>query len=180
MRSASARGNLAGGNTSQDLFNYGADYQNRQSGSYIDRLTQAGQNYGTGVAGQASGLGLQGAASQSLGSGLSSLAQTFGQNGANIYGTASGQQTQFGQGVAGIQQIAGNALMENNNNLAQSQNAASANAIGGLMGLASMFAKPAGTAVSALSGSPTGGANVSPYANNPLLSTANKFASLFS
>ena len=179
LRSASARGNLAGGNTSQDLYNYASDRQNQNAQSYINNLSTAGQNYATGVAGQASGLGLQGAASQAQGSGLAGLAQTFGQNAANISGTASGQQAQFGQGVAGIQQTAGNALMENNNNLAQSQNAASANAIGGLIGLASMFAKPAGTAVSALSGSPTGGANVSPYANNPLLSTANKFASLF-
>jgi hypothetical protein len=144
MRSASARGNLAGGNTSQDLFNYGADYQNKQAGSYINNLTTAGQNYGTGVAGQASGLGLQASASQGLGSGLSSLAQGFGQNSAGLYGLASNQQTQFGQGVAGIQQNAGNALMQNNNALAQSQNQASANLLGGILGGAQLLASPVG------------------------------------
>lgn len=130
LRSASARGNLAGGNTSQDLYNYASDRQNQNAQSYINNLSTAGQNYGAGIAGQAQGLGLQGAASQAQGSGLAGLAQTFGQNNANIYGTASGQQAQFGQGVAGIQTNAQNALVQNNNNLAQSQNQASANMIG--------------------------------------------------
>ncbi|KQQ39119.1 hypothetical protein ASF58_22770 [Methylobacterium sp. Leaf125] len=144
MRTASARGNLSGGNTSRDLFNYAADYQNKQAGNYINNLSTAGTNYATGAAGTAAGLGLQGAASQSLGSGLSSLAQSFGQNSAGLYGTASGQQAQFGQGVAGVQQNAGNALVQNNSALAASQNQASSNFLGGLLGLGQLAASPVG------------------------------------
>lgn len=144
MRSASARGMLAGGNTSRDLFEYGADYQNRQAGSYVDRLSQAGQNLATGVAGQASGLGLQGAAAQSTGSTLGSLAQSFGQNEANIFGTASGQQAQYGQGKAGLQTGAANAYVQNNSALAASQNQASSNLLGGILGLGQLAASPVG------------------------------------
>jgi hypothetical protein len=153
LRSASARGNLAGGNTSQDLYNYASDRQNQNAQSYINNLSTAGQNYATGVAGQASGLGLQGAASQSLGTGLASLGQTFGQNNASVYGTAAGQQAQFGQGVAGIQTNAQNALVQHNNNLAQSQNQASGNlinlgqnALGGLFNFAGNGGKLSGLA----------------------------------
>lgn len=144
MRSAAARGNLAGGNTSRDLFNYGADYQNKQSGSYIDRLSQAGQNYGVGAAGQAGGLALQGSTALSGGNTLAGLATGFGGAEASLYGTAAGQQTQFGQGVAGLQTNAAGQYVQNNNTLAASQSQASSNLLDTLGGAFTGFSKAGG------------------------------------
>jgi hypothetical protein len=82
------------------------------------------------LAGQAQGVAGLANASQNLGTQLGGLAQAYGQNQANVYGTAANQQAQFGNAVAGVQTNAANALVQNNNNLAQAQNQASANALG--------------------------------------------------
>lgn len=144
LRMASARGNLAGGNTSQDLFNYGADYQNKQVGNYIGNLSTAGTNYGTGAAGQAGGLALQGSTALSGGNTLAGLATAFGGAEAGLYGTAANQQTQFGQGVSGLQTGAAGQYVQNNNTLAASQSQASSNLLDTLGGAFTGFAKGGG------------------------------------
>ena len=114
LRSAAARGNLAGGNTSQDLFNYGADYQNKQAGNFLDRLTQAGSSYATGLAGQGAALTGQANAAQTYGSNLAGVLQGQGTalgalaNGLGV-NQASAAQT-LGSGQASASQNQGSAL----------------------------------------------------------------------
>lgn len=130
QRTAAARGGLAGGNTTAGILNTANGLASQGYQQYVNNLGNAASSYGTGLAGQAQGLAGQANASQNLGTQLASLGQTYGQNRANIYGTAAQQQVGFGQNVAGLQNSAANALVQNNNNLAQAQNQASANAIG--------------------------------------------------
>ncbi|MGX7706312.1 hypothetical protein [Methylobacterium sp. Gmos1] len=130
QRSAAARGGLAGGNATADILNTANGLASQGYQQYVNNLGNAASSYGTALAGQGQGLAAQANASQNLGTQLGSLGQTYGQNQANVYGTAANQQVQFGQGVAGLQMSAADALVKNNNNLAQAQNQASANAIG--------------------------------------------------
>jgi hypothetical protein len=130
QRSAAARGGLAGGNATADILATANGLANQGYQQYVSNLGNAATSYGTGLAGQAQGVAGLANASQNLGTQLGGLAQAYGQNQANVYGTAANQQAQFGNAVAGVQTNAANALVQNNNNLAQAQNQASANALG--------------------------------------------------
>ncbi|KMO39313.1 hypothetical protein VQ02_10255 [Methylobacterium variabile] len=113
---------------------------------YINNLGTAAQSYGTGLAGQGQGYAAQASAAQGLGTQLASLGQVNGQNQAGVYGTAAQQQAQFGQGVAGLQMSAADALVKNNNTLAQGQTQSSNNFLGALLGGASSVFGAAGKA----------------------------------
>lgn len=144
MRLASARGNLAGGNTTRDLFNYGADYQNKQSGDFLTRLSGLASNYGTGIAGQAAGLTGQAGASQAQGSALANLGQAYGQGMGGVYQYGAGLNAQAGNAAAGFNTDLAKLYTGNNNALAQSQNQASANFFGALLGTGNLLASPVG------------------------------------
>lgn len=130
QRTAAARGGLAGGNATADILRTATGLGNQAFQQYVTNLSNAATSYGTGLAGQAQGLAGQANASQAYGNTLAGLGQTYGQNMANVFGTASGQQANFGNAVAGLQTNAANQYVQNNNNLAQAQNQASANALG--------------------------------------------------
>ncbi|KMO22984.1 hypothetical protein [Methylobacterium indicum] len=146
QRSAAARGGLAGGNATTDILRTATGLADQNYQQYINNLGNAAQSYGTGLAGQGQGYLGQANAAQGLGTQLASLGQTFGQNQAGVYGTAAQQQAQFGQGVAGLQMSAADALVKNNNTLAQGQTQSSNNFLGALLGGASSVFGAAGKA----------------------------------
>ncbi|MDR7040507.1 hypothetical protein J2X36_005290, partial [Methylobacterium sp. BE186] len=144
QRLAAARGNLAGGNTTTDLLKYSQGLADQSYQQYTSNLGNAANSYATGLAGQAAGLTGQAGASQAFGSSLSALGTGLGSGQANIYGQAAGLLGQQGQSLAGVQTSLGSSLMANNNALAQSQNQASANFLGGLLGVGNLLASPVG------------------------------------
>ena len=149
QRSAAARGGLAGGNATADILRTATGLADQGWQSYIDNLKGGTGLYTQGITGRANALAGQASASQAQGGALGALGTGLGAGSAGIYGTASGQQTDFGRGVAGLQTGAAGQYVQNNNNLAQAQNQASANAIGlgqALLGGATNFVSGNGLA----------------------------------
>lgn len=144
MRTASARGGLAGGNTTADMLRFSTGLADQTYQQYVGNLGNAAQSYGTGLAGQAAGLGLQGQASQQQGGALAALGTGRGLAEAGLYGQGSAQQAQYGKDVSGLYTNATNAQVSNNNTLAASQSQASSNFLDTLGGALSGFSNMGG------------------------------------
>jgi hypothetical protein len=130
QRSAASRGGLAGGNATAGILNTATGLSNQEFQQYIN----ASNLYGQGIAGQAGALQGRAQASSNYGSSLAGLATGEGSALSGIYGQGANVQTSLGQGIAGLANSTTNALVQNNNNLAQSENAAGANILSGLLG----------------------------------------------
>lgn len=130
QRSAAARGGLAGGNATADILKTATGLADQGYQQYVNNLQNGSQFFTQGLAGQ--GGALQGAAnaSQNQGTALGNLGTSFGNNAGNLFTNAAAIENGFGQNVANLWGNATNALVQNNNNRAQAQNAASANLIG--------------------------------------------------
>lgn len=143
QRTAAARGGLAGGNTTADILKTATGLADQSWNQYVNNL-QNGSNFFTqGLAGQGSALQGQANASQNQGTALGNLGTSYGNNAGNLFTNAAAIENGFGQNVANLWGNATNALVQNNNNRAQAQNAASANMIGlgmnALSGLSKLF-----------------------------------------
>ena len=84
LRSASARGMLASGNTDADLMRLGTGLADQTYGSYLQRLTPLMNMYGTGVTGQAN------------------AATGYGNAGANMYSNMANSYMNEGNSRAGV------------------------------------------------------------------------------
>lgn len=157
QRTAAARGGLAGGNTTADILRTATGLADQNYQRYVSNLGNAANSYGTALAGQSQSLTGQASASQTYGTQLGALGMGQGQNMASEYNLGAGIQTALGSGVSNLQTNAANALVGNNNNLAQSENAAGANILNGALGVAGLFASPAGAAVGRAGGGSAGG-----------------------
>lgn len=146
QRSAAARGGLAGGNATADILKTATGLADQGYQQYVNNLGNAAQSYNTGLSGTASGLGLQANASQNYGTQLGSYDVGQGAAQANILGQGAGLQQNLGNAFNGMISNATNAYTNNNNALAQSENAAGANILGALVGLGQLGGKSAGTA----------------------------------
>jgi hypothetical protein len=102
MRSASAQGLLASGNTSADLAKYATGLADQTYGSYLSRLNPLMSMYGTGIAGQASGLTNQANLASGMGTNTANLHKGMGQDMANIYGQAGQTYLDEARSRAGI------------------------------------------------------------------------------
>lgn len=143
QRSAAARGGLAGGNATADILKTATGLADQGYQQYVNNLQNGSQFFTQGLAGQ--GSALQGAAnaSQNQGTALGNLGTSFGTNAGNLFTNAANIENGFGQNVSNLWSGATNALVQNNNNKAAAQNAASANMIGlgmnALSGLSKLF-----------------------------------------
>lgn|GEM_PF-4131369 len=160
QRSAASRGGLAGGNATAGILNTATGLADQAYGQFVNRLGQGAQAYGQGLAGQGGALQGQAQASSNYGSGLANLATGRGSSLSGILGSAAGVQTGLGQGIAGLTNSTTNALVQNNNNLAQSENAAGANILSGLLGVGSLLAGTGGSAAGGVAGAARGGGNL--------------------
>lgn len=129
QRSAAARGGLAGGNTTSDILKTATGLADQGWNSYINNLKGGSDYYTTALAGQGQGLSAQAQASQNQGAALGALGTGLGTGQAGLYGQGATTQTALGQNLANLQLGGANAMVSNNNNLAQAQNQASANFI---------------------------------------------------
>lgn len=146
QRSAAARGGLAGGNATADILKTATGLADQGYQQYVNNLKGGSDFYQSGVAGQANALAGQASASQTQGNALGALGTGLGAGSANIYGTAAGQQADFGRGVAGLQTGAAGQYVQNNNQLAKSQTEASSNLLGTILGGAESVFGAAGKA----------------------------------
>lgn len=160
QRSAASRGGLAGGNATAGILNTATGLSNQEFQQYINNLSNASNLYGQGIAGQAGALQGRAQASSNYGSSLAGLATGEGSALSGIYGQGANVQTSLGQGIAGLANSTTNALVQNNNNLAQSENAAGANILSGLLGLGSLAAGAGGSAAGGVTGAVRGGGNL--------------------
>ncbi len=148
QRSAAARGGLAGGNATADILKTANGLADQSWQQYVTNL-QNGSNFFTqGLAGQGGALQGQANASQNQGTALGNLGTSYGNNAGNLFTNAAAIENGFGQNVANLWGNATNALVQNNNNKAAAQNAASANMIGlgkSLVGGLFDFAQGGGT-----------------------------------
>ena len=157
QRSAAARGGLAGGNATADILKTATGLADQNYQQYIQNLGSAAGSYGTALAGQSAGLGAQASASQNYGAQLGALGTGLGTAQAGVYGLGAGVQQNLGNQTASSIANATNAYVGNNNNLAQSENAAGANILNGALGVAGLFASPAGAAAGRAGGGSAGG-----------------------
>jgi hypothetical protein len=160
QRSAAARGGLAGGNATQDILSTATGLANQGYQQYVNNLGNASQYYSQGIAGQAGALQGQAQASQGYGNALGALDTGRGSALAGTLGQAAGVQQGIGQGIAGLANSTTNALVQNNNNLAQSENAAGANILSGILGIGQLAAGAGGSAVGGVTGAARGGGNI--------------------
>lgn len=143
QRTAAARGGLAGGNATADILKTATGLADQGYQQYVTNLQNGSNLYTQGLAGQGSALQGAASASQNQGTALGNLGTSYGQNAGNLFTNAASIENGFGQNVANLWGNATNALVQNNNNKAQAQNAASANMIGlgmnALSGLSKLF-----------------------------------------
>lgn len=144
QRSAAARGGLAGGNLTKDILTTATGLADQSWQSYVNNLKGGSDFYATGLAGRGQGLSAQAQASQNQGTTLGALGTGLGTGQAGIYGQGAGVQTGLGQNIANLQLGGANALVSNNNNVAQQQTQASGNFLGALFGGAKTLAGAAG------------------------------------
>jgi hypothetical protein len=135
QRAAGARGDLAGGNATTDLLKTATGLADQSYQQYVNNLSGLQGAYTTGLAGQAGALTGQAGVAGNLGSALAGVDQQTAQGRAGLAQTMA--NTNYGAGVSsaalGNQASLGIAqtLMQG----AKQQEAASANALGGLSSL---------------------------------------------
>ncbi|GAA0236098.1 hypothetical protein LNAOJCKE_0953 [Methylorubrum aminovorans] len=143
QRSAAARGGLAGGNATADILKTATGLADQGYQQYVNNLQNGSQFFTQGLAGQGSALQGQANASINQGTALGNLGTSYGTNAGNLFTNAANIENGFGQNVSNLWGNATNALVQNNNNKAAAQNAASANMIGlgmnALTGLTKLF-----------------------------------------
>lgn len=159
QRSAASRGGLAGGNATSDILKTANGLASQGYQQYVNNLQGGLGAYTTGVSGMAGSLTNQGNAAQGYGNALSALDVGQGNQQAAILGQGAGVQQGLGQNLANLNNTNTNAITANNNNLAQSQNAAGANILGAFLGGAQLLSGNAGAAAggAAKAGSSSGG-----------------------
>lgn len=173
QRSAAARGGLAGGNLTSDMLKTATGLADQSWNSYLGNLKSGADYYQTGLAGQGQGLAAQAGASVARGTALGALGTGLGTGQAALYGQGANTQTALGQNLANLQIGGAQSLVQNNNNLAASQNQAGANAFNAILGIGQLATGNLGGALGSGSriGSSTGDANVSPSGGSSLLSS---------
>lgn len=172
QRSAAARGGLAGGNATSDILKTATGLADQNYQTYVSNLGNAANSYGTALAGQSQGLAAQANASQNYGTQLGALGTGLGTAQAGVYGQQANNLTNLGNQAANSINGATSGYVSNNNNLAQSENAAGANILGGVLGLAGLGSRSAGGSAGSAAG---GGASGS--GGGGLLGAAGSFIS---
>lgn len=144
MRTAAARGGLAGGNATADILKTANGIADQSFQQYVTNLQNGAGFLNTGLAGQAQGLGAQANAAIGQGSALAALGQASGRDQANLFNAAANVQSGLGTNVANLWSNATQNQIANNNQLAKAETEASGNLLGGILGGASGFLGEAG------------------------------------
>lgn len=135
-RLAASRGDLSGGNTTRDLYNYASDRQNQNYGQYVSSTAQQANQYAQGLAGQGSALHQQAQNATNQGSALAQLLANYA-GGINTNQNTSAQTfANQGNSTAGFLNNIGLQNIQNSSALAQAINANSNgiwNSLGGLL-----------------------------------------------
>lgn len=134
-RAGGARGDLAGGNVTADLLRTATGYGDQAFQQYVNNLSGLTGAYTTGLSGQAGALTGQAGLAATTGSGLADIATRAEQNRTGVLGQIAQNDYGAGATVAGAGNAAAGNIAQTLMAGAKQQEAASANALGGISSL---------------------------------------------